>query len=204
MTLSKTALRKKGREICSKIPLAQRQQAARAAATLFVNQPLFKRADHIACYLSCKDEFDSSPLIEAIWQAKKKCYVPVLNTEKEKSLYFVRYQYGDALHVNRYSILEPVNTTRKIAPEELELVITPLLAFDIHGHRLGTGGGYYDTTFAFLPTSTGRKPHMIGLAYAAQQMELLPHDPWDILLNGVVTEKKYFAINTTTAIPARE
>lgn len=127
-------------------------------------------------------------MIETIWKAKKSCYIPVLN-EEENKLYFVRYVYGDALRLNRFSILEPVNASRKIAPENLDIVITPLIAFDLQGHRLGTGGGYYDRTFAYMQEESIRNQFVVGLGYAAQQAESIPSDPWDILLNSVVTEK---------------
>ena len=188
-TDSKFALRKKYRDIRAVIPTTYRTDAAIAAAKLFANHPLFKRSHHIACYLAVNNEFDTSPIIEAIWLAKKFCYLPVLTKEQEKSLFFVRYEQGDPLHRNRYSILEPINISQKISPDQLDITITPLVAFDLLGHRLGTGGGYYDRTFAFLHETTEKKPHMLGLAYAAQQTQHLPFDPWDILLEGVITEQ---------------
>lgn len=141
-----------------------------------------------------KDEFDSSPLIEAIWRAKKQCYLPVLSAENKKLLTFVNYRYGDALHTNRFGILEPAKITRTLAAADFDLVITPLLAFDTAGHRLGTGGGYYDYTFAFMKTVSLKKPSLVGLGYAAQQAPSLPDDPWDIQLNAVITEKNFLLI----------
>ena len=137
-----------------------------------------------------KDEFDSSAVIEAIWHAKKKCYLPVLTETTEPMLNFVPYRYGDALRLNRYKILEPVNIHTVYPANELDLVITPLIAFDDEGHRLGTGGGYYDRTFAFLRELMPRKPLLFGLAYAAQEAANIPSDSWDITLDGVITENK--------------
>jgi 5-formyltetrahydrofolate cyclo-ligase len=191
ITVIKTDLRKKLRELCRHISLAYRQEAALAAAKYIVNLPLFKQSERIACTLSTKNEFETSPLIEAIWQAKKRCYVPIVQEKKESPLHFARYQYGDALHHNRYSILEPVNSKEQLAPEAFDLVMVPLLGFDRQGHRLGMGGGYYDRTFAFLHNQPSKKPQMIGLAYAAQEITALPFDAWDILLDGVLTEKEF-------------
>ena len=119
--------------------------------------------------------------------------MPVISDEDERFIYFVRYVYGDALHLNQYSILEPVKKNQRIKSETLDMVITPFVAFDLHGHRLGTGGGYYDKTFSFLHDQAWTKPLMIGLGYAAQLAHELPTDPWDIKLNGVVTEKKFIS-----------
>lgn len=118
--------------------------------------------------------------------------MPKLSDEKDsKILIFVRYNYGDALRLNRYGILEPAHPTIEIDPHLLDLVLTPLVAFDPAGHRLGTGGGFYDSTFKFKRDLAIEQPVLIGLGYAAQQTETIPSDDWDIRLSGIVTEKGF-------------
>ncbi len=190
-TKTKAEIRQQFRANCKQIPAEYREGAGREAAKLLVKQPFFKASHRVACYLSTANEFDSIPIIEAIWQAKKQCYVPVLTGENEKALHFARYQYGDALHLNRYAILEPTGNSHKLSPESLDLVLLPLIAFDCYGHRLGSGGGYYDRTFAFLHANPTPKPWMIGLGFTSQQIDALPKDPWDIRLDGVITEKEF-------------
>lgn len=190
-TTSKYELRQKFRAIRSGVSAKNRELAAHQAAKILIHQAEFKNSEFIACYLPYKDEFDSLQVIEAIWLAKKQCYLPVLSKKDKKSLYFVPYVYGDPLHLNQYSILEPVRVLDEIAPMQLDLVITPLIAFDKHGHRLGTGGGYYDRTFEFLHKNPSHAPHMVGLGYAAQEAQSIPSEEWDIKLEGVVTEKGY-------------
>ncbi len=199
--MPKVKLRKQYRAIRSRVAAAVRHEASLAAANLFVNQPLFKQSKRIACYLSLKDEFDSAAVIEAIWKAKKICYIPILANDDESKhkdenyLRFVRYEYGDPLHMNRYEILEPVSLKNEEKPEELDLVILPLIAFDKTGNRLGTGGGYYDRTFEFqrsvLNDDPNKKPKLIGLGYAAQEAEAVPADIWDLRLDGILTEKEF-------------
>jgi 5-formyltetrahydrofolate cyclo-ligase len=171
------------------VPIAYRRQASITAANLFIKQPLFTQNMHIACYLACQHEFDSQPLIKAIWQAKKHCYLPVLTPKK--SLQFVHYAKGDALRTNPYSILEPANISQSISPQQLDIVFTPLLAFDSLGHRLGVGGGYYDRALAFRGRQSWLKPIIIGLAYAQQEARHLPFDTWDVSLDAVLTEQGY-------------
>ena len=153
---------------------------------------LFQQSQQIACYLAFQNEFDTQPILQAIWQAGKQCYLPVLIEEiaGKPSLEFVQYHEGDPLQTNRYSILEPKQHTTKIAPDQLDLVITPLVAFDGSGHRLGMGAGYYDRTFAFLHQKKLTSPALLGLAYEIQRVENVPADPWDIALAGVVTEER--------------
>jgi len=163
--------------------------AAQTAATLLTAQDIFKQCEHIACYIPNKNEFDTSYVIENIWNAKKQCYLPVLNDEK--TLQFIRYEKGDKLQLNRYSISEPIDHSIKIEPSLLDMVIMPLLAFDMQGVRLGAGGGYYDKTFAFLQAHPDKKPFMLGIAYANQEAKNLPRDSWDAMLDGILTEKLF-------------
>lgn len=186
--LSKYQLRQQFRTLRDLIPSSYRQEAALLAVKQFVHHPWFIQSEHIACYLPLKSEFDSLPIIEAIWRAKKRCYLPILSQLNEKLLTFVQYVYGDKLRKNCFSILEPSATNRQILPQALDLVILPLIAYDNQGHRLGTGGGYYDKTFAWLKDGPVCKPQLIGLGYQTQQATLLPADPWDVLLEGVITE----------------
>lgn len=185
---SKFSLRKHFSTLRSQIPDSYRQAAADSAAKLFSTQAIFSSHEHIACYLPFKDEFNSTPVIEAIWRAKKYCYLPVLQQD-EKTLMFVRYVYGDSLRLNKFSILEPKQCEHVIEPQQLDVVIAPLLAFDASGHRLGTGGGYYDHTFAFMLKEKKQTPQIIGLGYAEQEAQQIPIDPWDIHLNAMLTEK---------------
>jgi 5-formyltetrahydrofolate cyclo-ligase len=72
---------------------------------------------------------------------------------------------------------------------EPDLVITPLLAFQADGVRLGQGGGYYDRA---LETLRARKSvFVLGLAYSGQQVENLPQEPHDQRLDAILTEKEY-------------
>ena len=75
---------------------------------------------------------------------------------------------------------------------EPDLVVTPLLAFQRDGVRLGQGGGYYDRALQAL---RARKPvFVLGLAYSGQQAENLPQEPHDQRLDAILTEKEYMAV----------
>lgn len=189
--MSKSELRKKFRESRQTISLEYRQQAAEAAAYHFSQSEIFKQAENIGCYFPFGDEFNSLPVVEAIWQASKNCYLPILTDENK--LEFRAYKKNDVLKKNRYQIPEPVAEAKSISLEQLNLVIAPLVAFDLQGHRLGTGGGYYDRTFGSLSSSD--RPIILGLAYAAQQAYFLPSDEWDVNLDGVITEHGIMIIN---------
>ncbi|MGD9152528.1 MAG: 5-formyltetrahydrofolate cyclo-ligase [Gammaproteobacteria bacterium] len=116
----------------------------------------------------------------------KHCYLPLIRQGKSE-LYFIEYLTGDDLQVGSFKILEPKFDKQKlITPEDLDLVLMPLAAFDMHGNRLGMGGGYYDRTFA--RTS---HPMLIGVAYTCQEVPQIAAEPWDVKLHGVVTEEGF-------------
>lgn len=168
---------------------ADRNKAAQQAAHIFKTCPLLADVQHVACYLARTEEFDCSPIIKGLWESNKNCYLPVLSTKQEGHLDFVTYHPEDTVALNRYRILEPQHHNF-FAPENLDLVLVPLVGFDMHGHRLGMGGGYFDRTFAFLQNNPIKKPLLIGLAYECQRMHNLPYDDWDVSLHGVLTEEK--------------
>lgn len=182
----KRQLRAQYRAARCRLTMEFRQEAAHLALQHLIDHPLFQSSDHIACYFAMKEEMNVDVVINAIWQTNKICYLPYL--QADNSLGFAQYKSGDNLIKNRYGILEPENQTANLAPQQLDLVIAPLVAFDNKGHRLGAGGGYYDKTFAFKKKTQLRKPVILGFAYSAQQAEALPEEPWDVALDGVVTE----------------
>lgn len=188
--LSKLKLRKSLRLKRKDIPPVYRSLAAYKTKTLLLAHPLFAQSTHVGLYLAAKSELDTSIILQAIFQAKKHCYLPILN-EADNSLYFVPYAANDPLRCNRYGILEPEKVEKKIDTKILDFVLVPLVGFDCMGNRLGAGGGYYDRTFAFLNTKTRQKPLLIGLGFAVQEVKALPSDPWDIKLDGVLTENEF-------------
>lgn len=154
-----------------------------------IRTTLFKHSQHIACYFAVKNEFDCAPIMKAIWEAKKNCYLPILSTSK--TLNFGLYESHTSLKTNRFHVFEP-DVSSYFPAEQLDIVLMPLVAFDLQGGRLGMGGGYYDRTFQFLHHKTSRKPFILGLAYEFQKMKHIPIDLWDVSMDGVLTEEKLY------------
>lgn len=118
---------------------------------------------------------------------QKTCYLPAL---RENRLAFIQVNESTIFHPNQFGIIEPLFDEKKmIAPAQLDLVITPLVAFDVKRHRLGMGGGFYDRTFAFK-RHHHKKPMMVGIAYDFQCVQHVPRSNLDILLDAIVTEKR--------------
>src|SRR5690625_5462302 len=143
----------------------QHQRAAHSLSNHLVRLPAFGRSRHLALYLPNDGEIDPGPLTLAAWRMGKRCYLPVLHPLDDRRLAFVRYEADTALRPNRFGIREPdFRRTSRLAPEQLDLVLLPLVAFDRTGDRLDMGGGLYDQTFAFnmQPLVWRHTTHHIG------------------------------------------
>ena len=95
-------------------------------------------------------------------------------------------------HGGRRSVAQPFGSGTSAANVEaasLDVVLLPLVGFDRQGHRLGTGGGFYDRTFAFRQQSPA-PPLLIGIAYTCQEVDSLEPAEWDVDLDWVVTERE--------------
>jgi 5-formyltetrahydrofolate cyclo-ligase len=101
-----------------------------------------------------------------------------------RPLVFHRWQPGLDLVEGPFRVREPPRGLRPVLPE---IVLTPLLAFDAHGNRLGYGAGFYDRTFAAIAAADA-DPIRCGYCFAAQEVAEVPAGPSDIVLQLVVTE----------------
>lgn len=75
----------------------------------------------------------------------------------------------------------------------LDLILMPLVAFDIQGNRLGMGGGYYDRTLEFLKIRrVWNKPFVTGIAYEFQKIDAIAFSSWDIPMNCIITDNNIY------------
>ncbi|MDA0706336.1 MAG: 5-formyltetrahydrofolate cyclo-ligase [Proteobacteria bacterium] len=145
----------------------------------------FFAAKSIACYLPMPDEVDPCRIIERAWRAKKRIFCPV--TENDGKMFYRRLERDSTLKRNQFGLWEPVDG-EIIAARQLDLVITPLVAFDADNNRIGMGGGYFDRYFAFQKRAPRwLRPKLIGLAFDCQKFEKIASNPWDIRLYAVVS-----------------
>ncbi len=142
----------------------------------------------MALFLSFDGELDTQPLIDQLWRAGKRVYLPVLHPFSPGNLLFLHYHPQSQLIVNRLKIREPKLDVRDVLPlAELDVLVTPLVAFDVSGQRLGMGGGFYDRT---LQNWQQYRLQPVGYAHDCQQVDSLPSEEWDIPLPAVITPGK--------------
>ena len=104
---------------------------------------------------------------------------------------FAPLKSSRGMRSNSFGIREPRHRSR-IPTRQLDVVLVSLVGFDPNGNRLGMGGGFYDRHFSFLKSRTRYlRPRLIGVAYAMQEVAQIPHDPWDVPMWGIVTERGF-------------
>ena len=182
----KRELRRQYLKARNNLDAVDRDGASELIAEKVMRAAFFQRSRRIGCYLSLTAEVDTWRIIARAWRMKKRIFAPV--TRKNRLLEFREVTPESDLVRDDYGLLMP-ETGDVIAARKLDLVLTPLVAFDRDGQRIGMGGGYYDRTFSFLRERRQLlKPKLVGLAFACQQAPEIPANPWDIRLYRVITE----------------
>ncbi len=156
------------------------EAAGRAAA--HVDQ--LPAGETVALYRAMGSELDTDALAVALQAAGRRLCLPVV-LHRDAPMIFRAWSPGEPLEMDVAGCPAPLPLTETVDPD---LILTPLLAFDQFGGRLGQGGGYYDHTFAQRPQTV-----RVGFAYAGQAVERLALEQHDIRLHGVLTQNGYTA-----------
>lgn len=186
-------LRQTARAARRSISLEYQQYAAQRACDFLQTDSVFLRSRHIASYTAFEGELSPAKIAQTAENLGKTNYLPLISDyirpwEKTRLLFQPCNPSSDGLEPNRYGIPEPRYAPQlNMAPAMLDLVIMPLVAFDSQFNRLGMGKGYYDRTFG--ENLRWRRPYLLGLAYASQQLAQLDATELDVPLDGVLTEE---------------
>ena len=177
-------LRQQIRKTRANLTALQQQQAEDSITQQALALIEDRNAQHIALYISFDGEISTEKLIKILWMQGKQVYLPVLHPFNPNHLLFLRYLPETPMLKNKFGILEPKLNVQNVLPlKELDILFTPLVAFDKQGNRLGMGGGFYDRTLqnwrnsSFIP---------VGLAHQCQQVEQLPTEVWDVPLHQIL------------------
>jgi len=187
------ALRKNLRQQRNALDFDTQEQHALALDQQLSHNRLFKHSQRIAVYLAADGEIDPAYIIQRAQQTHKKIYLPVLAPFSNR-LYFAPYSDNSKMKLNRFNIAEPdVHPKHWLKPQQLDLILMPLVGFDKSGNRLGMGGGFYDRSLHFMHfRKTSYKPYLVGLAHALQHVEKLPHQTHDVPLKMIATEQQIY------------
>lgn len=144
----------------------------------------------VSAYAPFRDEIDPMPLATRLARLGCRIALPVTPPKgSPEPLTFRLWTPGQALVRSAYGVMEPDPDLEVVHPD---LVLAPLLGFDRRGHRLGWGAGHYDKALSAL---RALKPvTAVGLAFAAQEVDRVPEEPFDEVLDGIATETAYIPV----------
>ncbi|MEC6817048.1 5-formyltetrahydrofolate cyclo-ligase [Photobacterium toruni] len=189
---SRQQLRQQIRHARRQLSPQQQQHAAQQLSLRLQAIDRIQHSQHIAVYLANDGEIDPQPFIKWLWQQGKSVYLPVLHPFSKGHLLFLHYEANTPMTTNRYHISEPQLDVRRVKPiADLDVICTPLVAFDSEGQRLGMGGGYYDRTLTQWHQYR-QGPYPIGIGHDCQYIPQLPNETWDVPLPLIITPQYQF------------
>ncbi|USG62691.1 5-formyltetrahydrofolate cyclo-ligase [Sneathiella marina] len=157
--------------------------AASLAADNFLHAFPPSKNETLSLYWPIGSELDTRPLLIKLHEAGVTCALPVIE-KKNHPLFFRCWDPEMILQPGPFKVPVPPETAETVMPD---VVITPLLAFDAAGYRLGYGGGFYDRTLEKLRRNSRCKA--IGFGYVGQEVETVATDQYDQQLDAMVTER---------------
>jgi 5-formyltetrahydrofolate cyclo-ligase len=178
------------------VPTAIRMQAAAKIARCLFAAQILRRGQHIGVYAAFDGEIDLKPLMHRAIRAQCRLYAPRIIDRRARKMEFVELQCPSTAFrgASRQGGIpnSRQRLRRSVNPRTLDAVLIPVVAFDMHGWRLGFGAGFYDRKFAFARRKVRRQPLLIGVGYEFQGVPQQSPAPWDVLLDIVVTEKRIY------------
>ena len=171
--------------------------AAKNLTTQLIEHKKVISAKNIALYLANDGELNTMPFIQWCWQHHKNIYLPVIHPFCAGQLLFLKFTQNTSMTTNKYGISEPkLNVNHLCLLSDLDILFTPLVAFDPQGNRLGMGGGFYDRTLSAWFKNSHKNPqprlYPVGLAHDCQQVSAINTEIWDIPLPEIITPTKTF------------
>lgn len=150
----------------------------------------FQQAGMIGLYAPLGNEVATSMLFQVAQAAGKRLFYPLVCGE---GLSFHEVIALEQLSRGSFGILEPCPLEGASAAPDLDLIVVPGVAFDLRGHRVGFGKGYYDRYLAGLQ----RMPTLVGLCHDFQLCPTVPAEGHDIRMHYLVTERRVVRVAVT-------
>jgi 5-formyltetrahydrofolate cyclo-ligase len=179
----KAELRREAAARRDALPAEERRAAAEAVAARAFPLPIAPGAI-VSGFMPFRSEINPLPLMQKLAGAGALLALPRI-LGRGLPLSMRAWEFGAPLERGQWGLREP----RADAPEvDPDILIVPLLAFDRAGYRIGFGAGYYDMTLTAL---RARKTiTAVGIAFAAQEVPVVPRTERDARLDLVLTERE--------------
>lgn len=188
LAANKKALRASIKQKRRALSIEYRQQASRKMQAELTRLPCYQAAEYIMLYMAMQDEVQLDELIAMALKDGKKAVIPLVTGAGLMEA--VELSDMADLVPDKYGIKTVSEEKRRlIAPDKIDLIIVPGVAFDKAGHRLGMGGGFYDR-FMLRASRAVRA----ALAYDCQLLAAVPAEVHDLTVDYIITEKQNIAL----------
>jgi 5-formyltetrahydrofolate cyclo-ligase len=111
--------------------------------------------------------------------------LPVINS-KASCMVFKKWHSYEPLRSGPHNVLQPHKDSEVVHPD---IILSPLVAFDQYGNRLGMGGGFYDKYIC--KEREKRKILVYGIGYDFQEVKQVPCAFHDQRVDGVFTPTRF-------------
>ena len=172
--LDKKIARAKGLQARALLSLKERSKKSHTACQEVISR--IHAGMIVGCYVSVKDELDTSEILEFCFANNISICVPKV---VENTLQFYKIKSNDDLVPAPFGLLEP-NVTEMIPVQKIDMMIVPLSSYDSKNHRTGYGKGYYDSVL-------GNCINKIGIAFQEQEVDQIDVEPHDVTLDEIIS-----------------
>jgi 5-formyltetrahydrofolate cyclo-ligase len=192
--LTKKELRKEMKQKLGALPKEQFKTEGIEAAKRLAGTGLWKKYPRVLIYLSMPDELDTSALLDIAFGEGKEVYSP--KVEGEGLMRFFRVTSDSSSWVTgAFDIREPAGREEDVLDFSAGpvLVISPGLAFDRKGNRMGRGKGFYDRFYEKLFKSSPASS-ICALCMSCAIVDEVPTEEFDRKVNAICTKSEFIAI----------
>lgn len=178
----KRHLRNQARIARDTLSIVDRERFDREIFRQLISHQAIRDAAVLVGYRAFGAEVNIDEVLARLLQSGCRILLPRVKSREIVELCEVE-SLADRFRPGAFGIAEPEGPAVKEAPP-VEVLLAPGIAFDRRGGRLGFGRGYFDRLIAKMPSDMLR----FGIAYSCQLVDEIPLEPWDELMDAIITE----------------
>ena len=192
---AKASLRQQVRERLDGMTPQQREAASLQICARLRQHAVWKSAGPILFFVPTPTEPKIWPLLEEALLARKTVALPRFSAKTQSYHPCVIQDLKADLQIGQFGIREPSASCQEVPLDRLDLMLVPGVAFDLHGHRLGRGRGFYDRLLA------GVRCVKCGVGFDEQIVDAVPIGPLDVHLDFIVTPTRWLKAQPSETQP---
>jgi 5-formyltetrahydrofolate cyclo-ligase len=191
---AKAELRAKVVAELKKMTATERAAASLQACALLERQAVWRAAKAVLFYAPLPDELDIWRLLEDALAGGKTVALPRFDAEQKAYVACQILRADTDVQAGRFGIREPRESCPRIPLNRLDFILVPGVAFDLNGHRLGRGKGYYDRLLAAFNGPA------CGVAFEQQIVRRVPNEAHDVRLSCILTPARWHDVTGPRAV----